>query len=114
MGRIMVVIATMVFAGLISGCGKPAIEYQCTMNGLGSGSCNFTNTGDGSGAICGHILVLKKDAIDNAESSRFCSGEVQSSSTTTVSFAIPSVQRVCPSSIEKSWTDSCSFVFLED
>ncbi len=45
------------FSLVIAACGEPNIQTDCTMNGFGSGSCNFTNTGDKGGAVCGHVTV---------------------------------------------------------
>lgn len=95
-------------------CGKPVIEPTCTMNGLGAGTCSFTNTGTGSGSVCGVIEVsqnpiweteLKKAKLADetdwlvafAEKKRFqpirspvfCSGSVGSKSTVAVDFQVP-------------------------
>lgn len=82
------------------------------MNGFGQGRCNFTNKGDGKGSICGHIKVLNKNGGGTAESSVFCSGEIEKQSTKEVSFSVPDVRDICKSEgLGHSWGEVCDFTF---
>src|SRR5688572_12571228 len=92
-------------------CGKAKIEESCTMNGLGEGSCSFTNMGDGKGAKCGKIVVLGPDGRTD-ESATFCSGELATKSTSQVTFSIPGVRSLCDAADDRSWSDVCSFEFV--
>lgn len=97
----------------LTGCGKAKLDESCTMNGLGKGSCIFTNTGTASGHMCGRIVVErtatpKKDA----HSPVLCSGEVQKQSTQKVEFDIPAVHDMCNDG-SGSWRDQCEFVWEE-
>lgn len=105
----------------LAGCGSPDIEWQCTMNGFGVGSCSFTNTGDGAGAVCGSIEVYKANepvfegtilGEPVAESGKFCSGEVGASTTNQVEFRIASMREVCGGTLDKAWTEVCKFTFV--
>jgi hypothetical protein len=42
------------------GCGQSTIDNSCSMNGYGSGECSFTNTGSGTGAVFGLIVVTNR------------------------------------------------------
>jgi hypothetical protein len=87
---------------------RPIVDEECTMNGYGKGSCNFTNIGKTAGAKCGHIQV---NGPGIATSAVFCSGQVAPMSTTKVDFNIPQVDELCDNGFE-SWTKKCSFAFL--
>ena len=80
------------------------------MNGLGQGNCTFTNTGKTPGAVCG---IIKVAGPGTAESSKFCSGQVQPQSTEKVEFHIPEVDQLCDNGFE-SWTEKCDFEFIQD
>ena len=92
----------------------PVIANNCVMNGYGSGSCSFTNTGKTTGAVCGTITVWAKGST-TLNSNKFCSGQVESLSTTQVAFNIPSVNKTCEGNYiaGESWTDVCDFNFIE-
>jgi hypothetical protein len=105
----------------VLGCGKPNITPECTMNGLGQGSCSFTNKGTAAGAVCGRIGVndLWGSAKSGAElsvefSAPFCSGEVAQMTTTKVDFSVPAMRTLCKSTNRGSWSDVCQFEFLAD
>jgi hypothetical protein len=89
---------------------RPIIAESCTMNGYGQGECNFTNTGKSAGAKCGVIAVQGPGVV---QSDKFCSGQVAPMSTEKVEFKIPAVDELCDNGFE-SWTEKCSFGFLED
>lgn len=57
MSRFMKWYVASLVALMMAGCGKAAIEPNCTMNGFGAGTCSFTNTGTGSGSVCGVVEV---------------------------------------------------------
>ena len=96
-----------------AGCGKADIDVQCTMNGLGQGSCSFTNTGSGGGALCGQIKVYRTLGDDHITSNKFCSGEVGKSSTANIDFSIPDVRTFCDGEAGQSWSDLCAFEFVD-
>lgn len=89
---------------------RPIITEECVMNGFGQGNCAFTNTGKTAGAVCGVIKVI---GPGTAESSKFCSGQVQPMSTEKVDFTIPEVDELCDNGFE-SWTEKCDFTFVRD
>ena len=107
--RFRIQISVLLLASL-TGCGSPDIQENCTMNGLGQGECNFTNTGTGSGSKCGKIIVTSSNGGET-KSNLFCSGEVAKNSTVTVSFKIPDVLALCKSNYGQSWGDVCEFSF---
>jgi hypothetical protein len=88
---------------------RPIIEVSCTMDGYGSGECNFTNSGKTAGAKCGTINVQGPGVV---QSDKFCSGMVQPMSTEKVEFKIPAVDELCDNGFE-DWRDKCSFDFYE-
>jgi len=92
---------------------RPIIEHDnCVMNGLGEGSCSFTNTGKTEGAVCGKIIVHGPGKF---EGSKFCSGMVKPLTTNKVDFNEPNVRDLCePKNYLQSWTDVCEFEFVED
>lgn len=89
---------------------RPIVEEACTMNGYGQGSCDFTNVGKTQGALCGVIVV---HGPGTAQSSKFCSGQVEPMSTRNVEFKIPAVDKLCEDGY-KDWRDVCSFEFVRD
>ncbi len=110
--RILLILCVVAVVG---GCGKADIEAQCTLNGFGAGSCSFTNTGNGKGAICGKIVLTRTDGGEaRGESNRFCSGQVEQSSTTKVEFSMPDVRDVCDHTSDQKWTQVCEFEFRRD
>jgi hypothetical protein len=97
---------------------KPSIETHCTMNGHGVGECTFTNTGTGSGSLCGTVFVAVNRLENNTlRSSAVCSGEVAARSTGVVPFTVVGVSDACsPRKLgyDKpglTWTDVCAFAF---
>lgn len=104
----LIIIATLI--GAISGCGDSKIETSCSMNGLGRGSCQFTNTGTGSGSVCGKIVAQKNFGDRNtSETWEFCSGKVNPSSTSEVKFVMPNMDDVCPHISSYKWSENCDF-----
>lgn len=92
--------------------GTPNLSQECTMNGMGSGACSFTNLGDGTGATCGHIAVVgKADFSEMAKTSVFCSGQLPPKTTSRVEFSVPDVQSACEAE-GKAWSEVCSFTFV--
>ena len=89
---------------------RPVLTEDCVMNGYGSGSCDFTNTGKTTGAICGVIVV---QGPGTAQSNKFCSGQVEPMSTEKVEFKIPAVDKLCEDGF-KDWRDVCNFDFVRD
>lgn len=90
---------------------KANIKNSCVMNGLGQGSCSFTNTGEGSGSVCGRISVRDLYYQEIATSSIFCSGKIKTLSTNQVNFSIPDVIYRCPRGLTGS---NCDFQFIEN
>lgn len=91
--------------------GEPKIEQRCTMNGFGAGTCTFTNVGDGSGTVCGHIVVSRTGGGSD-QSGPLCSGNIEPSSTKNIEFNVPSTNELC--SGNGKWSDVCSFTFQVD
>lgn len=90
--------------------GEPKIEQSCRMNGFGKGECSFTNTGTGTGDVCGKIRVSRNGG-GSEESDLFCSGQVEKRSTKSVDFMVTGVSRLCDAPAGKDWRDVCSFTF---
>lgn len=106
----LVILSAVVFAS----CGKAKIESNCVMNGMGSGTCHFTNTGDGKGSICGRIVVVKYETGEKVQSGLFCSGILPKNTTNSVQFSVPEVSDFCESGTYTiSWTSVCYFNFVE-
>lgn len=119
--KLLLFVAT-VIATSTSACGRSGaadIDVQCTMNGYGQGTCQFTNLGSSKAAICGHILVVEKwgNTIirhpQTAESGTFCSGSVPSATTTSVGFSVPTAAAVCRVRPVDDWREGCDFTFVE-
>ena len=89
---------------------RPIVDQECVMNGYGQGSCNFTNTGKSSGAVCGNIVVNGPGTVS---SGKLCSGQVEPSTTLTVEFTVPEVNELCDNGFNH-WTEKCDFGFVED
>jgi len=49
--------------GLAKACHEH-IEVACAMTGRNEGKCSFTNTGNGTGAVCGHVRVVGTDLAE--------------------------------------------------
>ena len=109
----------------VVGCGKPDIDVTCSLNGLGSGKCSFTNKGDGAGSLCGRVGLLRLPrGIPNTTgyeegrivevSSAFCSGEVTPKSTVQIGFTMSEVHKECHSNrrVDESWHDVCDLGFV--
>ncbi len=94
---------------------QPRIDVQCTMNGLGAGSCDFTNTGTASGSVCGRVVVKSNKMNGSKESGKFCSGEVMPRSTKNVTFTIVGIPDMCFDTSQPSvkWTENCDLEFEE-
>ena len=43
----------------LTGCGKPNIENECSLNGVGVASCDFRNTGEVKGDGCYTAIVMR-------------------------------------------------------
>lgn len=109
------------------GCGKADLNVDCSVDGFGTGNCQFTNTGNRSGRMCGRVVVFRSGPHwgfrsgqlypgDWRESEIFCSGEVERSDTRSVPFQVPEVRELCDPSgtAYESWRDMCSFNFKLD
>lgn len=109
----------------VVGCGKPNLTTNCQMNGFGSGSCQFTNTGTAGGAVCGAVVVSVNPAIlastalrSSAQNSGvgaspvFCSGDVASQETEDIQFSVPAVRELCGAIPDMSWSQVCGLEFV--
>jgi len=102
---------------LLSGCGKANISNNCIMNGFGAGYCNFTNTGNRSGSICGQIVLTRTRSECKSQLSEvICSGKVEEKSTSKIEFNMIGIGELCKTDDEdqESWKDVCSFEFVSD
>jgi len=64
------------------------IESSCKVNGLGQGSCSFTNTGWTPGTVCAEVTITNTSNHKIASSGTLCSGRVWPNDTAEKSFAI--------------------------
>lgn len=112
---------------------QPELKSSCTMNGLGNGTCRFTNLGPEQRALCGRIVVLRSEpptalpdypnaaqaerfsiqALGVVASEIFCSGQVQPKETKSVDFIAP-LSSLCGGAKTDVWSDLCTFSFLDD
>jgi hypothetical protein len=110
---------TLCLLPVLAACTPPKIDSSCTMNGLGRGECSFTNTGGRSGAVCGKVDLSnasREKGDQDLYSAAFCSGDVGTKSTTSVSFLIPGVEDFCqrPGFAGEKWSKNCDFAFRPD
>lgn len=90
-------------------------EHRCTLNGLGMGSCTFTNRNVVPSTECGHIeLTSHVEDEGTHTSSTFCSGLVWPSSSVSIAFSLHEVRSACATDwrSKKSWSDVCDFAFV--
>jgi hypothetical protein len=84
---------------LIGGCGffgEPDIQVNCSINKLGTGSCTFTNIGDGSGAECGRVTLTQQYLSGESRSSELiCSGKMEPSSTVVLDVSVSGARGIC-------------------
>lgn len=86
--------------------GDPKIDVTCSINGFGSGKCNFTNTGDASGKVCGKVVINRPYDSETISSEKYCSGKVETSSTISIDVHIPGFTDYCIlSDCNYSWKD---------
>jgi hypothetical protein len=104
-GLIILSLIVVIFIFFIS---KANISVECSMNGFGDGTCNFTNTGTSSGTICGTVEVMRDTKI--LESSKFCSGEIKVRSTNQLEFIVSGVHDLCG----HPWVNNCDMSFYKD
>ena len=91
-----------------------SIDSNCHINGVGQGSCHFTNIGWSPGTICSEVF-LKNRADESASSGIICSGRVWPNDTVEKSFSIV-VGSMCEnrhSDESSTWTDNCSMDVIE-
>lgn len=81
------------------------LEARCQVNGLGSGSCQFTNTGWTPGSQCVVVRLVNKNG-GMASSGPLCSGRVWPNDTKQQDVSIV-VGDTC-SSKDMSWSDFCA------
>jgi len=82
------------------------VETGCRVNGLGQGSCLFTNTGWAPGTSCAEVRL--RNGAKSATSGKFCSGRIAPNDTVEKSFSIV-VGDVCADgkATAKPWQDVC-------
>lgn len=85
------------------------LKEQCSMNGLWSGKCVFTNLWNSSNHKCGKIVVANQDGTD-ISSAVFCSWEIPPKDTKNIEFSVIWMAEKCKSN-GNDWRDSCSFNF---
>ncbi len=88
--------------------GTAKISETCAINSHGLGKCTFTNTGDGSGTVCGKVVMNKTyEKTDTRESDVICSGSVEPLSSKSIDVHIPNSNDFCvySSSCEYSWVE---------
>ena len=83
-GRIGMAVLSVSLVIVQCGCGKPSpsrsdsssIERKCTMDGNGSGSCNFTNMGDSEATLCGAIVVSYRPTVKESADTAIARNEM--------------------------------------
>jgi len=89
-----------------SGIGEQ-IESRCHVNGMGQGSCSFTNTGWTPGHQCVEVRLTNKQG-GSASSGSICSGNVWPNDTVARDVAIVAPAELCGGGLFSSWSDNCS------
>lgn len=108
---ILVAISLLLIVGFIAawvvmpiGIGQD-ISANCHVNGLGNGSCSFTNTGWSPGTACSEVNIVNYDS-KSASSGVICSGRVSPRETITKEFSII-IGELCDAPRGLSWNDVC-------
>lgn len=96
---------------LFSGIGS-SIEASCSVDRLGEGKCQFTNTGWTAGTVCPNVSVVSRIYGTHA-STKICSGIVWPNDTVqrTISVLVP--PNHCGGIID-DWNGICDLVITED
>ena len=102
------------------GCGNFAatatsesIKNECLMNGLGEGTCTFTNYSRWPQNACFYIRVKAISAGNgySKNSSTYCSGPIGYKETKEISFNVLEVREKCNAVYPdtRNWGDICNF-----
>jgi len=93
--------------------GLPAIEGSCTMNGIGAGTCEFLNSGDGKGTQTVTITVTNCRTRATKETTLY-SGVVEAKDVRTRPFNVLGIQELCAFQYDhgETWRDVCDFTVL--
>jgi hypothetical protein len=91
--------------------GNPELTHECVMNGLGKGTCTFTNSGTGVGAECGKVVVKNRKTAASKETSLFCSGQLAAMTTVRMEFEVVGLAQGCEAAQGETWSDVCGFEF---
>ncbi len=90
---------------------RPDVHHDCTMNGLGHGTCAFTNRGYREGASCGRVRVAC--GARSTPGAMFCSGTVRPNDTFNVPFVVTGIDLIRPYQHD-DWRQECDFDFFEE
>lgn len=90
---------------VVVSCGRADIGRDCRINGLGDGSCTFTNTGNGKGSLCVQPELVRHDG-QLIKSQTICSGEVAPSTSVKIDFYMSGVLDFCGTA-GVGWSDQC-------
>lgn len=80
------------------------IQSECRVNGLGEGSCQFTNQGFTPGSACVSVKLVKEGG-STVSSTELCSGRVSPSDSVTKDVSLV-INEGCEAE-GRSWTDVC-------
>lgn len=87
----------------------PGQEFQsgCQVNGLGQGTCSYTNTGWTPGTACSEVKIINLDG-ESQSSGMVCSGRVWPNDTVVKNISI-TIGDLCEdiTSQGRSWSDIC-------
>jgi len=87
-GAAAIVAAAVVFTTDLSPLRQPTnIENECSINGLGNGSCTFHNSGGKKGNVCITAAVVKRTGGD-AGSAKVCSGNLEAGGVSQLTFFV--------------------------
>jgi len=95
----------------LSGCGKANIETSCTMNGWGSGECEFLNVGTAEGSTEIEVTVHNVKTGTIVGSTRLKSGLIKKGDVRSRSLLVSGVKGGCDAdfSAGETWQDVCTF-----
>jgi hypothetical protein len=92
------------------------VSAECSVNGLGAGTCDFTNAGWMGGRVCTNIVLKDLGTDEVYTTKRVCSEDVPANETVSRSFQL----LIAPASVCKyqavdvKWSDKCSVEVLSD
>ncbi len=103
------------YYGKSSSSDRSSIEPSCTVNGFGTGRCEFMNNGSSEGKICIKATIKQKLGYRSSSTTTLCSGIVAPGDMRERTLIISVPRDLCKtSSHHNSWTDVCDLVIDEE